>query len=246
MQPILHVGQPVLRLTLAMLSLVALCGLASAQLPANDANKYQIIVVGSPTKAPATWFSEVADLAKLKQATSFTLLRPKANAQDRDGLFETRYQATLGTDFPIVAYLRPDGGVIYFADRHSMPTRDKLYDAIKEAHLMAKKALPAATTAVSKDDLFSQTQSSGDSDWQDCIDGNCTPPLDERPATGPRFPKLHPFQTPTKPGDNLFGGFFSDAIGSGIWLVFSIVALGFVFLFMVLIVGAMMVVAKIW
>ncbi len=228
---------------LLLLCVYGLGSLAIAQLPANDSNKYQIIVVGTPGKAPVTWFDEVPELATLKAATAFTQLRPKANPEARDGLFEARYKTTLGTETPIVAYLRPDGGVIYFADRHSMPSRDKLYSEIKAAHQMATKAIPATQPQAE----FTQ------SDWEDsgtvCPDDSCDIPLDN--SAPPRFPRLRPLKNPldgsgnsVHPIDRVFNGWFSDSITSGIFLVFAVICLMVIVLFSVLIFGAMIVVVR--
>ncbi len=228
-----------------LLCIEGCCSLANAQLPANDSNKYQIIVVGSPGKAPVTWFEEVPELAALKAATAFTQLKPKANPEAKDGLFEARYKSTLGSETPIVAYLRPDGGVIYFADRHSMPTCDKLYVEIKAAHQMAKKAVPAAPMQPQAE----LTQS----DWEDfgneCPDGSCDVPLDNSGA--PRFPRLRPLKNPldgsgnaAHPIDRILTGWFSDSITSGIFLVFAVICLMVIVLFSVIIFGAMIVVVR--
>lgn len=237
--------------TIRMFLFTVLCCLACdssviAQLPANDACKYQIIVVGAAGKSPAIWFDEVPELAKLKAATAFSLLRPKENAEARDGLFEARYRATLGTDLPIVAYLRPDGGVIYFADRHSLPTREKLYEEIKAAHWMAKKAVPVKPNLAELVDQDWMPVSEG---IEDCVDGSCDTPPDN--ATTPRFPKLRPIKNPfdstdpsLRPAYQVFSGLFKNAINSGLFLVFSVVCLMVIVLFAVLIFGAMIVVVR--
>jgi hypothetical protein len=236
----MNIIRPIIML---LLCAQACCSVANAQLPANDSNKYQTIVVGSHSQGPVTWFDEVPELAKIKAATAFTQLKPKANPEAKDGLFEARYKSTLGTETPIVAYLRPDGGVIYFADRHSMPTRDKLYSEIKAAHQMATKAIPAT-----------QPQSElTQSEWEDfgteCPDGSCDVPQDN--STSPRFPRLRPLKNPfdgsgnaTRPIDRILTGWFSDSITSGIFLVFAVVCLMVIVLFSVLIFGAMIVVVR--
>ncbi len=224
------------------------CLVIAADLPANDANKYQIIVVGDRTVTPgvAEWFNQSPDLAKLKAATAFTSLTPKANEQARDGLFETRYRSVLGSEFPIVAYLRPDGGVIYFADRHSMPSRDKLYEEIKDAHWMAKKAVPVKPNLTELADQDWIPMSEG---IEDCVDGSCDTTPDN--ATTPRFPKLRPLKNPfdstdpsLRPAYQVFSGLFKNSISSGIFLVFSVVCLMVIVLFAVLIFGAMIVVVR--
>lgn len=227
-------------LLLILLTIDGCCSVSFAQLPANDANKYQMIVVNSADATPSSWFNESHDLAKLKAATAFTVLRPKANPQAKDGLFEARYRAVLGSDFPIVAYLRPDGGVIYFADRHSMPSRDRLYSEIKEAHLKAKDAAKAIVKPQAE---FTE------SDWQeDCPDGNCPAPY--VPFGEPNAPRFRPFKNPldgdsqSKPFDRVLTGWFSDSVNSGIFLVSSVVCLMVIVLFAVLIFGAMIVVVR--
>lgn len=205
----------------------------AADLPANDAGKNQLIIVGQPDSAPAKWFNEIPDLIQTKSAVAFTLFPPNSK------LFRERYQATLGTDFPIVAYLRPDGGVVYFADRHSLPSNGEgLLKEMKAAAFMAKNAKPSTKLPQDMDAGVQATL-----DLEDCPDGMCP---DDPNST--RFPKLRPLRSNPldQPVDRLFSGAISDTIGSGIWLVFSAIALGFVFLFMVLIFGAMLVVSKMW
>jgi hypothetical protein len=203
-------------------------------LPANDAGKNQLIVVGQPDAMPAKWFNEVPELAAVKNSVAFTLYPPNSK------LFQERYKAILGTDYPIVAYLRPDGGVVYFADRHTLPSNGKaLLDEMKAAAFQARNAKPSSKLP---QDLDIQ-QMEGD-----CVDGNCFP-VDSEPNSKPLFPRL---RTPRNPLDDsaqvdgLFSGVISNSIGSGLWLVFSGVFLIFIFLGIVLIVGAMIVVSKMW
>ncbi|HUP82353.1 MAG TPA: hypothetical protein VM260_27615 [Pirellula sp.] len=148
------------------LLLVALRGCASlaiaADLPANDAGKNQLIIVGQPGEIPAKWFSEIPELIQTKEAVAFTLFTPTS------ALFNERYQATLGTNFPIVAYLRPDGGVVYFADRNTLPTSgEALFQEMKAATYFAKNAKPAMRVPEELD--FSNVMQA------DCPDGTCYP-----------------------------------------------------------------------
>ncbi len=217
-----------------LLLVIAFCGFASianaADLPANDAGKNQLIIVGQPGDIPAKWFNEIPELIQTREAVAFTLFTPTSM------LFKERYQSTLGTDFPIVAYLRPDGGVVYFADRNTLPTSGEgLFQEMKAAAYLAKNAKPA-TRVPEELDVTNMLQT-------DCPDGTCYP--DQNSEV--RFPRLRPFQQPNRnPLDKLVSGWFSDSISSGIWLVFSIIALGFVLFFFVLLVGAMLVVHKLW
>lgn len=221
------------------------CAIAVAQLPANDANKYQLVIVGSPTAPPATWFDDVPELAKLKAGTAFTVLKPKASAEAKDGLFEARYKSILGSQFPIIAFLRPDGGVIYFADRHTLPARESLYGEIKEANTLAKQAAKPADKPLVELPEWVQEQ-----DWaienEDCVDGSCDVPFDKPPTSKPLFPRLR--RNPLDGQDGavlpLITGWFSDSINSGIFLVFSVVCLMVIVLFSVLIFGAMIVVVR--
>lgn len=204
----------------------------AADLPPSDGGKKQLVIVGQPDSVPAKWFTTHPELSKVKASTAYTLLSPNAK------LFRERYQSTLGTDFPIVAYLRADGGVIYFADRNNLPsTADGLFQEMKAAAFLAKNAEPAFKLP---EDFEVPPQLSAD-----CPDGYCEP-IDDPLNSKPRFPRLRPFDRDGGSSNPLevVEGFFGDTISSGLWLVFSIVALGFVFLFFVLIIGAMIVVAK--
>ena len=218
-----------------LLLLIACCGESianAADLPANDAGKNQLIIVGQPSEAPAKWFNEIPDLVQVKNAVAFTLFTPTSK------LFKERYQSTLGTDFPIVAYLRPDGGVVYFADRNTLPTSGtSLLQEMKAAAFLARNAKPSTRLPVELE-VPSVLQA-------DCPDGNCYP--DQNGEQDARFPRLHPFKQPNRnPLDQVVTGWFSDSVSSGIWLVFSIIALGFVLFFFVLLVGAMLVVRNLW
>ena len=219
-----------------LLILMAVCGCASlataADLPANDAGKNQLIVVGQPGAIPARWFNEIPELIQAKNAVAFTLFTPTSK------LFRERYQSTLGSDFPIVAYLRSDGGVVYFADRNTLPASGAaLFQEMKAAAYLAKNAIPA-TRAPEELEIPMGLQ-------EDCPDGNCYP--DQNGDQDVRFPRLRPFKQPNRnPLDQVVSGWFSDSVSSGIWLVFSIIALGFVLFFFVLLVGAMLVVRNLW
>ena len=219
-----------------LLILIALRGCASlaiaTDLPANDAGKNQLIIVGQPGEAPAKWFSEIPELIQTKEAVAFTLFTPTST------LFKERYQSTLGSDFPIVAYLRPDGGVVYFADHNTLPSSgEALFQEMKAATYYAKQAKPA-TRVPEELDVANVFQS-------DCPDGTCYP--DQAVNQDVRFPRLHPLNHPAKnPLDKIVTGWFSDSISSGIWLVFSVIALGFVLFFFVLLIGAMFVVRMLW
>ncbi len=204
----------------------------AADLPANDAGKNQLIIVGQPGEAPAKWFSEIPDLVQVKNAVAFTLFTPTSK------LFKERYQSTLGTDFPIVAYLRPDGGVVYFADRNTLPSSGAtLFQEMKAAAFLARNAKPSTRLPVEMD-VSNVLQA-------DCPDGTCYP--NQTDDQGSRFPRLRPFTQPNhNPFDHPVSGWFSDSISSGIWLVFSVIALGFVLFFFVLLVGAMLVVRMLW
>ncbi len=219
-----------LLLQLVLIGAVASSAFAS-DLPANDAGKNQLIIVGQPGELPARWFNDVPELVQVRNAVAFTLFTPTSK------LYRERYQSTLGTEFPIVAYLRPDGGVVYFADRNTLPTSGPaLFQELKAAAFLAKNAKPANQLPVEFD---------VSSSLQDCVDGFCYP--DSGSEQDSRIPRFRPFrQTDRNPLDHMVSGWFSDSISSGIWLVFSIIALGFVLFFFVLLVGAMLVVRMIW
>lgn len=218
-----------LRILLLLVATLHGCDLCLAgELPANDAGKNQLIIVGRPDVQPATWFESVPELKQVKTAVAFTLFSPDSK------LFRERYQSVLGTDFPIVAYLKPNGAVVYFADRHSLPlTGTALLDEMKAAALAARNARPSGV--VPNDLEVNQLA--------DCPDGNCYP--EEQPQREPLFPRLR--KNPLDSADEkdfLFNGAITSSIGSAIWLVGAVVAMGFVFLFVVLIAGAMFLVTK--
>jgi hypothetical protein len=220
------------RFVLALISFVSFISFASAgDLPASDRNHYQLVLVGFDRP----WFTESPKLARVKSLTSFTEFKPNSP------MFVERYKGILGDQFPIVAYLRPDGGVIYFADRHNMPsTADALYEEIKAAHQLAKNAVPAMQPA---NEMMAD-------DAESCPDGNCPQPLDSperRPFLPNMRPNRQPFDNDSAPGfERLFNGFISQTIGSGMSLIFGVIALGFVLFFFLLLIGAMVLVARFW
>lgn len=217
------------KILLVLIATVQGCDLCMAgDLPANDSGKNQLIIVGRPDAMPATWFESVPELKQVKNAVAFTLLTPESK------LFKERYQSVLGTDFPIVAYLKANGAVVYFGDRHSLPTNGtQLLSDMKAAALAARNAKPSSV--VPNDLEVNQ--------YLDCPDGNCYP--EEQSQRQPLFPRLHknPLDSQNEK-DFLFGGAITSSIGSAIWLVGAVVAMGFVFLFVVLIAGAMFLVTK--
>lgn len=218
-----------IRIALLAVSFISFIGNAfGGDLPASDKNHYQLILAGFDKP----WFTESPKLAKVKSLTSCTQFKPT------DPLFVERYQPILGNQFPIVAYLRPDGGVIYFADSHTLPsTPDALYEEIKTAHRLATNALPSTKPA---NELNNE---------DNCPDGNCPlPDQADRPRLLPIFrPNARPFDNDSQPGiERLFNGFISQTIGNGMTLIFGIIALGFVLFFFVLLIGAMWLVAKFW
>lgn len=219
-----------IRIALLLASALLAGNARATDLPANDSGRHQLITVGDVS----AWFSESPDLAKLRAATAHTHF----STPDKP-LYRARYESILGNAAPIVAYLRPDGGVIYFADRYNLPARDQLFARIKAAHVLASKA--------DKDKAVPEPQpeyEQFDSMDPDCPDGTC--PIDQ-PVTRPLFPNLRPFANPLDdPPDRIFGGWFSDSIGSGLSLIFSTIAMGFVLFFFVLLIGAMLLVAKLW
>jgi hypothetical protein len=228
--------QPSIRFFIAFgLALVPSASALASDLPANDAGRHQLITVGDVS----AWFNQSPDLAKLKAATAHTHF-----ASPDKPLYKARYESILGTEAPIVAYLRPDGGVIYFADRYNLPARDQLFPAIKAAHWLAKTAEKSEAANPPGQQPAQETYDGYDQYDSACPDGNC--PLDQQPPR-PRFPNLRPFANPLDdPPDRMLGGWFSNSIGSGMNLIFGVIAMGFVLFFFLLLIGAMLLVAKLW
>jgi len=209
---------------IAMLSGCAKC--CGADLPASDAGYHQLIIVEENNQI-SRWFESVPELAGVKRASLTTKLDPSANGGKN--LFTERYKSVLGTDYPIVAYLRPDGGVIYFADSRSMPAKQNLFAEMKTAWKAAKNARPSQLIA---DQWQEETE--------DCLDGSCDPRVRE-----PIFPRLNPLRNPMDDSDNFpMGGWFSDSISSGIALVFGVVAMGCVMVFALVVFALMWIIGK--
>lgn len=221
----------ILSLLTILLGLVAPFVWAS-DLPDDDSVENQLIVVCRPEDAPARWFQEVPELRQVRNSVAFTQFTPTSK------LFRERYETILGTNFPIVAYMRPDGGVIYYADRNTLPSSgDSLSLAIKTAIAQATNAVPASNGQKESEITYANQD--------ECVDGSCTPDTKLDPSV--RFPKLRPLkQPPANPLDQVVSGWFRESISTGIWLVFSVIALGFVLFFFVLLIGAMLVVRMLW
>lgn len=201
--------------------------------PPDDSGKMQLLVIGRPEQAPATWFNTDPTLARVKRSVSFTRIDP-GSVMHRE-----RY-GYLGSEAPIVALSWGDGRSIYFADATNMPDfPDTLFEQMKESVNAARNARPAEVDYASS---FLALANSG-SLPSDCPDGNC--PQIQPPNDGFRFPRLRP---PSDGTDNpllaVAEGFLKDSLTSGLWLVFSVVALGFVLVFAVLMLGAIILVVR--
>lgn len=184
----------------------------------DDSKKNQLLVIGNPEGMPAKWFASNPNLEAVVAVTQFSVLDP--NKKEHAILIGERYVPPLGNEFPIVALLRPDGGVIYAADRHSMPpTSEKLYQEMKASVLAAKNAVKAP--AMRQLETFTDfAYSASDESWPDeygtpitgpCVNGKCKPLL---------RPDADPFAEA--------GSIFSS-VSALFWLVVGVVILGFVF-----------------
>lgn len=225
--------RPMLSYCLALVAALCTMPIASAQQMPDDSQKNQLIVVGLPTAPPAKWFDSNPNLARVKSIVQFSLLRPT------DALYRERFQQTLGTDFPIVAYMRPDGGVIYYADRNSIPaTSEELFTAIKAAALQAKNAAkPNSLDRFS--DMLHESQFGDGYDMSDCPDGNCPLPTND----SPRFPRLKPLAVDPF-GVPKITNWFSDSVSSIMWVIGGVIVMGFVLVFFILALGALYLVTK--
>lgn len=211
-----------------LLSILASCLSVQAQALPNDKDAKQLVVVAPEGSEVRRWFETSTKLRLVKQSCAFTAMTPTSK------LFETRYADMLGNNFPIVAYMRSDGGLIYFADRNSIPgSAELLFTEMAGAAAMARNAIPATQFAGIIE---------GQANTSDCPDGYCPTP---NPRDEPKFPRLRPFAKPNSdPFELEVSGWFSDSVSSGIWLVFSLIAIGVLMLFAVLLFGAMIVVVR--
>ncbi len=201
------------------------CG---ADLPPSDKGLYQTIIV-CPTGSPlAAAFESDPKLSQLRAATAYT------HFKQGDPLYIQRYQAILGAEFPIVVYADSAGRVIYSANRLTMPPTSQLFEAIKAEHVKRAPAKPAALPISA---AYQEPPAEYD---PSCPDGNCPirPPLDQQPNRQPLFPNLQPLRHPfdsvddaMHPIDRIFNGQITNTVKTGIFMVFSFVALGIVFVF---------------
>lgn len=209
-------------LILLALSFRGCCVVVAGDLPANDAGKNQLIVVGRPDVQPATWFDSIAELNQVKKAVAFTLLAPESK------LFKERYQSVLGSEFPIVAYLKPSGAVVYFADRHSLPSNGTaLLNEMKAAALAVRNAKPS--TVLPQEFEINQLA--------DCPDGNCYPEEQSQPQ--PLFPRLRKNPLDSQPERDWFSGFgtpLRDTANAIILLGFGLIAFCVAFAFCVFVI----------
>lgn len=201
--------------------------------PPDDSGKMQLLVISRANQTPAVWFESDPNLARVKRAVAFTRIEPGSP------MHKERY-GYLGTEAPIVALTWPDARTIYFADATNMPVfPDELLREMKSAVTAARNAKPAETDYTS---TFLALTSSGSIN-PDCPDGNC--PLPSPPSDGFRFPRLRPnLDNSENPLLDAAEGFLKDSLTSGVWLVFSVVALGFVLVFSILILGAIILVVR--
>lgn len=142
---------------------------AFAQLPPAEVKRRQLIVVGLPDQVPVVWFSTDPNLVKVRKGNDFTLLSPTSK------LFTDRYQSSLGSNYPIVALLRPDGGAIYAADKSSMPsTAGGLFEEMLSAVSLARNA-QTVDKPPANIDIPSQLMESVAFD-PNCNEEECNPP----------------------------------------------------------------------
>lgn len=227
----------------AVALMAAMCSKACcADLPPNDKGLCQTIIVCPDSDPLAHAFQFDTKLSQLSNATAFTHFKPG------DPLYIERYQAILGTDFPVVVYADCAGRVIYSANRLTMPPTSQLFEAIKVEHVKRKTA---SLSSVPVSAAYQEPQAEYD---PNCPDGKCPVrnPLDQSPNRQPLFPNLqpplrHPFDmvdVTTNPIDRIFNGAISNTVKSGLFMVFSFVALGIVFVFGMFLLGGMVLLAR--
>lgn len=207
---------------IAIAALASLCVSALAQELPDDSNRNQLVVVGAADNAPATWFATDPSLAAVKKLSNWSILNP--NSREHMTLYRERYQQQLGTAFPVVALMRPDGGVIYAADRNSIPrSAADLFTEMKSRVLMARNAIKSQYTPP-------QANPMGDSDFpqelfpqdlSECGPDGCYPP--DSGSGG----LLHPSRRVSDPFGRVAGNWITDSVSAVFWLIGSVVALGF-------------------
>lgn len=218
-----------------LVALAIMCGTACcADLPPSDQGLYQTIIVCADGSPLAVAFQSDPQLSHLRERTAFTHYLPT------DKLYIERYQAIVGQAFPIIVYADKDGRVIYSANRTTIPHTKDLFEAIKAKHRTFSSAVAINSAQVQAVEDSSEYAN-------DCPDGIC--PLPNRQPVFPGLkPLRHPFDSPDYNSspvfDRLFNGAISNSVKSGLFMVFSFVALGIVFVFGMFLLVAMVLLAR--
>lgn len=184
------------------------------QTPPDDSKAFEVLVVGDPNSTPATWFTSHEELSKFASKVKFTTMRPT------DSLYTERYAKVISGEPPLVLFQRAGGGVVYAADKSTLPySADSLYSELKQHYLLAQNAVnakPILPLQLLEDSV------------EDCPGGQCpTPPAVDSPVRWRPLQNLDPFGRDGKlPVEN----WFSDTTTSIMWAIGLAVVLGVLFI----------------
>jgi len=198
---------------LVILSLGLFCPVASANKPADDSQRPELVIIGEPGNVLEQAFAQHDGLRTIRNNSLYTPLRLS------DPLYKLRYASSISGVTPMVLLQRPGGGVIWASDMTTMPySSDAIFLAIKYAYEQAKVADAAAKQLST----------------EDCPGGDCPLP-NQLDAPGWN---LNPFDF-AKPKHPL-EGWFSDTISWVMIIVGVAVALGFVLIFGLIALGVVL------
>lgn len=196
----------------AVLCLFGSACFAQHDIPPDDSKAFEILIVGEKNVSPATWFASNSGLAKLAERVKFVVMPPG------DPLYQQRYASIISGDPPLILFQRAGGGVVYAADKNTIPSSaDGLYAELKHHYELAQKAVqprPVIRLQLINDSV------------EDCPDGTCTPTEVDKPVRWRPLQNLDPFHDVKRPVEN----WFSDTTQSVMWAIGLTIILGVLFI----------------
>lgn len=146
-------------LVLAMLTILA-PALVHAQSSPDQGKDIHLVYIGETGSTQYKWFFTNSDLVSLREQCNWSHLLPT------DSIFKEKYAPVVGTDMPIVLFMRNDGGLIHSASGANFPRQASvLFADLRSSFRLAQKAKPAEQV----------TEQFGESIEPPCIGPNCPP-----------------------------------------------------------------------
>lgn len=182
--------------------------------PIDDSKTFEVLVVGNSQSPPAVWFSTHPQLSDFASRVKLTIVLPN------DRLYRERFASIISGEPPLILFQRASGGVVYAADRTTIPNdADSLYETLRHHYELAQKATKPRHLSDSDDGLQIEQQST-----MDCPDGRC--PLQEPIVDSPNHfrPLAHvnPF---TRKHEPELGNWFTDTTSQIMWVIGGVLVL---------------------